>query len=307
MKISPEKSSKLDGTERTGLLIAHFGATAEIQDELGHTVYCHIRKNCEPVITGDNVLWQPEHDGKGIIVGCLPRKSLLARPEHKHKSKPVAANIDAIVIVGAPATFSEYLLDRYLIAAENLQIPPMILLNKIDLLSEANREELHQRLNVYASMGYPVIYSSIFTKHGLSDLEKFFRDKTSVLVGASGVGKSSIISGFVPQQIIMIGETSAKGIGKHTTTGTRLYHLPHGGKLIDSPGVREFSLWNINQAELLNGFIEFKKYLGQCKFRDCRHLKEPGCALQLAANNHEISATRLESYRKLAETLSTNI
>lgn len=292
-------SAKLVGNEREGLLVAHFGAHAEIQDEFGKIIYCHIRKNMEPVITGDRILWQMEADNTGVIVACLPRKSLLGRPEKKGRIKPVAANIDAIIIVAAPATFSEHLLDRYLIAAENLQIPPVILLNKIDLLSSHDRDGLHQRLNVYEKVGYPVIYSSVLSKHGLTELDNFFRNKTSVLVGASGVGKSSIISSFLPEQTIAVGDTSAKGLGKHTTTATRLYHLQHGGQLIDSPGVREFGLWHASPAEILNGFIEFKKYLGHCKFRDCKHLKEPGCALQKAVQDNEISASRLESYKQL--------
>lgn len=299
MKISHTKSGKLDGTEREGLLVAHFGATAEIEDEFGKIIYCHIRKNLEPVITGDRILWQTDKDGTGIIVACLPRKSLLAHPGKHNKYKPVAANIDAMIIVTAPAAFSEHLLDRYLIAAENLKITPLILLNKMDLLEKHKHLKLEPRLAVYEKAGYNVIYSSVLTKNGLSALDHFFRNKTCVLVGASGVGKSSIIANFIPEKNIVIGETTVKGIGKHTTTSTRLYHLPHGGNLIDSPGVREFSLWNASQTEILNGYKEFQKYLGHCKFRDCHHMKEPGCAIQNAVDQHEISATRLESYRSM--------
>jgi ribosome biogenesis GTPase len=301
MKISHSKLGKLDGTERQGLLIAHFGATAEIQDETGNIIYCHIRKNLEPVITGDHILWKMESDNSGVIVGCLPRKSLLARPEKKGKVKPVAANIDAVIIVTAPATLSEHLLDRYLVATETLRIPAIILLNKMDLLNDTNRETIQNRLAVYEKIGYHVIYSSALTKDGLSTLDAFLHDKTGVLVGSSGVGKSSIIATFLPEQSIVMGETSAAGLGKHTTTATRLYHLPHRGNLIDSPGVREFGLWNATHAELLQGFIEFEKYKGLCKFRDCKHLKEPGCILQQAAEEHEISLARLESYRKMCE------
>lgn len=297
------KIGKLDGSEKEGLLIAHYGANAEIQDEYGKVIYCHIRKNLEPVITGDRVLWQPEPDNTGVIVGCLPRKSLLAHPGKHGKSKPVAANIDAMIIVTAPATLSEHLLDRYLIAAENLKIAPIILLNKMDLLDKHNKEDIEKRLAVYANIGYPLIYSSVVTKHGLSDLNKFLQDKTSVLVGASGVGKSSIIDNFIPEEHVMIGETSNKGIGKHTTTSTRLYHLPHGGYLIDSPGVREFNLWHVNFDELLHGFVEFRKYFGHCKFRDCKHMREPHCAIQTAAQQHEISMSRLESYKQLMHEL----
>lgn len=299
MKKSHSKPGKLDGTEREGLLIAYFGATAEIEDEFGKIIYCHVRKNLENIITGDRVLWHMEQDGSGVIVSFLPRTSLLAHPGKHHKAKPVAANVDAMIIVSAPATFSTHLLDRYLIAAANLNIPPLILLNKSDLLNTDNHSKVNEPLSVYEKIGYPVLYSSVVNKRGLLDLSNFLQNKTCVLVGTSGVGKSSIIANFIPEQKIAVGETSNKGIGKHTTTSTRLYHLAHGGNLIDSPGVREFGLWNANAQEILNGFIEFKKYLGNCKFRDCKHLKEPGCALKKAAENNEISPLRLESYLKM--------
>ncbi len=299
MKKSHTKPGKLDGTEREGLLIAYFGAHAEIEDEFGKIIYCHVRKNLENVITGDKILWQTEHDGSGVIVGCLPRKSLLAHPGKHGKSKPIAANIDTIIIVSAPATFSTHLLDRYLIAAENLKIPPLIVLNKTDTLTEKNKIEIETQLATYGKINYPIIQSSIFTKNGLIELEKFLENKTCALVGTSGVGKSSLISRFVPNQTIAVGETSIKGIGKHTTTATHLYHTAKGGKLIDSPGVREFGLWNATPQELFDGFVEFKPYVGSCKFRDCRHLKEPACALKQAAADNKISLQRLESYQKM--------
>ncbi len=299
MKNTFLKAGNLDGTERTGLLVANFGANAEVQDENNNIIYCHIRKNLDTVITGDNVLWQPDKDGTGVIVGCLPRKSLLARPEKKKKSKPIAANIDSIIVVTAPATFSEYLIDRYLIAAENLKIPVVILLNKKDLLTEENYKDVHNRLDVYKNIGYNVLYSCALSPGGLTELETFLQHRTCVLVGTSGVGKSSIIAKFLPEKTIQIGETSAAGLGKHTTTHTRLYHLDNGGNLIDSPGIREFALWHVGLNELIAGFIEFDKFFGHCKFRDCKHLKEPECALQLAAEKNEISLSRLESYRKM--------
>lgn len=303
MKISHTKAGKLDGSEREGLLIAHFGSSAEIEDETGKIIHCHIRKNLEPVITGDRVLWQIEQKDEGVIVGCVPRKSLLAHPGKHGRSKPVAANIDALIIVAAPATLSEHLLDRYLIAAENLKIPPLILLNKMDLLPQF--PNIEKRLAVYEDIGYHILYSSAHTKHGLAALSKFLQDKTCVLVGASGVGKSSLIDSFIPNHAIAIGETSAKGLGKHTTTSTRLYHLDHGGNIIDSPGVREFGLWNATAEEITNGFAEFKKYLGHCKFRDCHHLKEPGCALKQAVIDGGINAVRFESYLKMMSEHST--
>ena len=292
---------KLDGTEQEGLIIAHFGASAEVEDNAGHVYHCHLRRNAEPSITGDHVLWRLEQDNKtGIVASVLPRQSLLARPERKNKLKLIAANVDAIIIATAPAPLlSERLIDRYLVAAANLNIPAAILLNKIDLLTEQELTELKAALSVYQKMGYPVIYSSIY-QDGLKDLGEYLLGKTSVLVGASGVGKSSIIAAFTGLTDIMIGEVStAARLGKHTTTTTRLYHLPQGGNLIDSPGVREFSLWHLPPSDILQGFIDFRPYLGACQFRNCSHHSEPGCGLLEAVAENKISPDRWASYQEI--------
>lgn len=295
-----KKPEKLLGNEREGLLVAHFGASAEVEDSEGHIIRCHLPRNLEFVITGDRVLWRPEADNAGVIVALLPRKSLLVRPEQSGKLKPAAANIDAIIIATAPPpVLSEHLIDRYIVAAENLKITPIILLNKIDLLDDNSRPLVMKRLSLYEKIGYRVIYSSAITKDGLSELDAFLHEKTCVLVGQSGVGKSSITSTFVPDRDIRVGETSAKGLGKHTTTMTRLFHLPHGGNLIDSPGVREFGLWHMNKDEILQGFVELRQFTNRCRFRDCQHTNEPGCVIQKAIEDGEITTQRFESYKEM--------
>lgn len=302
------KPAKLLGTEREGLLITTFGATAELEDEYGNIIRCHIRKNADPVITGDRVYWILENDGTGTILGPLPRKSLLSRPENAHHFKLIAANIDHVIIVTAPPpVLSEDMIDRYLVAAELLHIQPIILLNKMDLLDNEAREQILLRLSVYEKIGYTVIYSSTYTRDGLNQLDQFLREKTCVLVGASGVGKSSIIAALTSEQTIRVAEVShSSGLGKHTTTTTHLYHLPHGGNLIDSPGVREFGLWHATPDELLQGFIEFKNFMHGCKFRDCKHQKEPGCVIREAVSNHEIDERRFQSYCKMLAHLASS-
>lgn len=299
-----KNTEKLTGKEHEGLLIAHFGASAEVEDSSGTIFHCHLKKNQDPVITGDYVYWRLEADNAGVVVGHKPRKSLLSRPENQKKTKLIAANIDAMIIVSAPPPIlSEYLIDRYLIAAENLKITPVILLNKNDLLDQSNYDDVTNRLNIYKNIGYQVIYSNIFSPDGLKQINDFLHNKTCVLVGTSGVGKSSIISRFVPEEAIKIGDTSEAGLGKHTTTVTRLYHLPHGGSLIDSPGIREFGLWNMDKKDVLKGFREFTPFLTQCKFRDCQHHKEPGCALQKAITENKIHASRFASYQEIIKNL----
>jgi ribosome biogenesis GTPase / thiamine phosphate phosphatase len=297
-KIFEKPVVKLKGNEQEGLIVAHFGATAEVCSLSGQKYRCHLRKNSEPCITGDRVLWRKESEQTGIVVALLPRTSLLSRPETSTRNKLIAANIDAIIIVTSPPPIlSLKMLDRYLVAAENLSIQPIILLNKMDLLKPNALEVLEETLALYEKIGYPVIYSTTRLPNGLDRLKTVLANKIAVLVGVSGVGKSSIISALTHQADIMIGDVSeSTGLGKHTTTATRLYHLPTGGALIDSPGVREFALWHMSPDAILQGFIDFKPYVDQCKFSNCKHQSEPGCALRQALEDKKIDERRWQSY-----------
>lgn len=270
----------------------------EVDD--GQVFQCHLRRNQELPVVGDKVSFQPEINNTGTILSIEPRYSLLARGDGHGKTKAIAANIDILLIVmSPPPIFSEYLIDRYLVAAELLKIQPVLVLNKADLLDDQSRTEAMRRLQAYQNIPYPIVLSSIYIQDGLQDLALQIKSKTAVLVGPSGVGKSSIISALGGHDAIAVGEVSSKGTGKHTTTATRLYHLPEGGQLIDSPGVREFNLWAVAQKDVLKGFKEFQPFLGGCKFRDCQHVVEPGCAVQAALASGKISAERHESYQKL--------
>lgn len=288
---------------QSGLVISYFGNSVAVEADDGQVFQCHLRRNQELPVVGDRVRWQLEADNTGLVIEIEPRQSLLSRGsrgEGRGKSKALAANIDALLVVmSPPPIFSEYLIDRYMVAAELLGIHPILVLNKEDLLSEACRAATLERLQAYRNIPYPAILSSTYTKNGLDELAELIKGKMAVLVGPSGVGKSSIISALGNHDAIQVGEVSAKGTGKHTTTATRLYHLPQGGRLIDSPGVREFNLWQISQQDVLRGFKEFKPFLGQCRFRDCVHMAEPGCAVQQACTDGIISGQRYASYQEL--------
>jgi ribosome biogenesis GTPase len=286
--------------QHPGEVVAYFGDKVEVETKEGNIIVCYLRRSNATPVAGDQVMWQYENDNKGVVTQILDRRSLLVKPDYRGKLKPIAANIDAIIIVMAPPpVFSEYLIDRYAIAAELLKIQPILLLNKVDLLTEEHREETMARLEPYQKMGYSVILMSAKQKHGLDDLLLALKQKTGVLVGPSGVGKSSIINAILMNQEIRIGDLSASGAGKHTTTTVRLYHLPEGGNLIDSPGIRDFNLWAVSKEEINKGFIEFHPFAGKCRFRNCGHKSEPECAVLQAVAEGDISAARLQSYREL--------
>jgi ribosome biogenesis GTPase / thiamine phosphate phosphatase len=298
------------GNEQSGLVIANYGSQVDVEcqngEEEGLISRCHLRANLETPVTGDQVIWR-SGDPTGVVVAVEARKSELTRPDIQGKQRTIAANIDYIVIVLAPIPEPHYqLIDRYLIAAESVSIKPLILLNKFDLVTDENRLKLKELLAIYPQLGYQVLEASTKTQNGLDALEIILKDRVSVFVGQSGVGKSSLIKSLLPGVDVKIGELSEKNAeGMHTTTTAKLFHFPRGGDLIDSPGVREFGLWHMQREQILDGFVEFRPYLGRCKFRNCLHDNEPGCELQEAVIRGDISKDRVKSFELIAKSLET--
>jgi ribosome biogenesis GTPase len=289
------------GPEQHGVVVAHFGTQVAVENEDGLGQRCHLRANLEGLVTGDEVVWCAG-DSTGVVVAARPRNSVLRRPDPYGGLKPVAANIDQVIIVVAPLPEAHAnLIDRYLVAAEASAIEPVILLNKVDLL-EADpdlADTLDDLLMPYIQLGYRVLRASA-REGGLEALRAALDGRTSAFVGQSGVGKSSLVNALLPEAAMRVGELSEqRGKGTHTTTTAQLFHLPSGGTLIDSPGIREFGLWHMSREDVERGFVEFRPFLGSCRFRNCQHRQEPGCAILEGLRTGAISRRRLDSYRHI--------
>ncbi|MCK5091667.1 MAG: small ribosomal subunit biogenesis GTPase RsgA [Gammaproteobacteria bacterium] len=305
------------GSEQIGTIISHHGRSVIVEDTQSKLIRCSVRQNLKALVCGDSVVWQPinKEDGdnreetnqQGIVTAIQPRSSLLARQLPGGEIKSVAANVDQIVImVATKPALSEPLIDRYLVNAEITGIKPVIIVNKIDLLDEDGFIELKQRMKLYSDIGYPVLFFSVKQDIGINQVTEKLNQKTSILVGQSGVGKSSLVKQLLPEQEITIGKLGDTDLGKHTTTTSVLYHLPCGGNLIDSPGVRDFGVWHIDKDNITKGFVEFKDYQGKCKFRNCSHTIEPECAFKGGVESGKISQRRLESYLSIVKSIEEN-
>lgn len=282
----------------TGLASAVFGRHFVVETRDGEWFSCVMRGKKGGVACGDKVEFRITAPGQGVIEEILPRESLLYRSD-AFKEKIIAANVtQIIVVVAAVPSFSEELINRCLVAAESQNIPVIIVLNKADL-AEPTQTAI-RILELYAALGYPLLKLSAI--NDISVLRPYLEDQVSVLAGQSGMGKSTILNALVPEAQRMTAEIStALDSGCHTTTHSRLYHINANSAVIDSPGIQAFGLNHIKVENLAWGFIEFHPYIGQCKFHNCRHLNEPGCALIYAAENGKINARRLAFYHKLLE------
>lgn len=293
------KNKSADNDLADGLVITRYSRHVQIEDTQGKLIRCSIRPNLETLVAGDRIIWQNEGNNQGVVVSIYPRTSILAKPTSATLAKPVAANITQLIIVIAPKPeISWPLLDSYLVMAETLHLKAVILLNKTDLESDLIKKQL---LINYQNLNYPIIFTNKEYPDSLNQLKEVLNHQISVFVGQSGVGKSSLISGILPEEEnISTGELSEiSELGRHTTSNSRYYHLPSGGALIDSPGVREFNLWHISAAEIARGYTEFKTYLSQCKFRNCTHKDTPFCAIIKALDEGLISTKRYENFNKL--------
>ncbi len=304
-KIQDDKLQLDESSTQTARVISHHGRQLYAETENFEKIKCKIRQNLGDIACGDYVLLQQALNATGesqnVVIAVKERTNLLVKTGFAGAIKPVAANIGQLVIVTAllPRP-NPYLIDRYLTSAENLPAKALIVINKIDLLDDETKIVADELTKLYESIGYHVICTSIKQNIGIDELSQALSNTTSILVGLSGVGKSSLVKAILPKEEIKIGETSkSTGEGKHTTTVSALYHLKDNGIIIDSPGVRDFTPINKTQEEITHGFIDVRKFNGACKFANCSHQNEPGCAMKEAVKNGDLNPQRFNNYLRL--------
>lgn len=284
-----------------GLILTHLGKALAVESTSGEIVLCHSRRRIADVAVGDRVLWEPCEGGEGRVVEVLPRRNVLVRPARGGKLRTVAANLDRVWVVVALQPEPDFLLvDQILAVCQYRRIDAELLLNKIDL--PGDYAELERALGDYAAASYRVHTISIRQGLGLESVRHALGQGCSMLAGQSGVGKSSLTNALLPDKSLRTNELSRKsGLGRHTTTAATLYHLPGGGDLIDSPGVSVFGLAAMTGRDLAEGYREFHPFLTHCRFNDCRHVEDKGCAVRQAVDRRHISAARYARYRRLLE------
>lgn len=284
---------------KEGLVISHLGQGIAVESD-GEIILCQPLRKLDTVTVGDKVLWSQVAPEQGRLEALLPRKSVLTRPSRNEKIRPVAANIDNVFVVFAVEPFCDFLLlDQYLAICENRDFKASLILNKTDLPIAA---EIEQELQTYIALGYDLFRVSANQPESLSTLKNALRDQISIFTGQSGVGKSSLTNALIPNKNLKTNTVSATTKhGRHTTTAATLYHLPEGGDLIDSPGVAIFGLADISRGQLAHGYREFQPFLEKCKFNDCAHHQDKGCAVREAVEKGEISNARYARFLKLHE------
>jgi ribosome biogenesis GTPase len=291
-----------------GLVVSTHGRHVIVEDEQGGRLICHPRGKKSEAVVGDRVLWQPtlEGSGEGLIVQVEERRNLLYRQD-EWRSKSFAANLDQVLVwIAVEPVFSEAQLTRALLAARYADIPVTIVLNKIDL---PGADTARQRLAPYVAMGYPVVEMSLKadTDAAKAQVMPLLQGKASLVLGPSGAGKSTLINTLLPNARAEVGEISqALNSGRHTTTTSLWYWLDdsHESAVIDSPGFQEFGLHHIAPTELAKWMPDIAAHIADCRFYNCTHRQEPGCAVRAAAERGEISPMRLSLYTGLFDELS---
>ncbi|MBI0165839.1 ribosome small subunit-dependent GTPase A [Snodgrassella alvi] len=284
----------------TAQIITSFGRRFMVRTHAGKTYEATTRKKRVDFACGDEVHISHINQQQAVIEDYLPRRSLLYRQDAT-RSKLIAANVTLMLIVlAAVPTPSELLLQRALLAAEAADIPPLIVLNKADLLQ--NKLWL-EKLAFYQSLGYQVI--NISALYNVAELRQYLQGERAILLGQSGMGKSTLTNALLGNEQARVGDISAAlDSGRHTTTHAQLYDLDAHSQLIDSPGLQAFGLHHLSVSNLLHYFPDMRQYIGKCRFHNCTHRQEPGCALKQAAADGKLKPERLQFLQSITDELT---
>jgi ribosome biogenesis GTPase len=283
-------------TSGSGIVLASYGRGVLVQAG-AESLHCSLKGRKQRIVCGDRVRWayQPANDGASVE-SIEPRRNLIERIDNRGRPEPVAANIDRLAIVVAPEPAPDwFLVDRYWAGAELKEIQSLLVINKSDLGSEA----LQAEIAVYRSLGLACIETASASGIGLPALNDAIAGNVTLLVGQSGVGKSSIVNALAPAASAQTSELTRDAEGRHTTTTARWYRLGSDTAIVDAPGVRDFAPPASLVRASERGFVEIHALSVDCRFKDCRHMEEPGCAVRSAVLNGLIAARRYESYRRL--------
>ncbi|RMH74350.1 MAG: ribosome small subunit-dependent GTPase A [Gemmatimonadetes bacterium] len=306
---------KNDTRHFSGLVTRALGQTIYVRpDGTADEIICYLRKTLKqdptvlsPIAVGDWVQCeQAPNDERGVITEILPRKNKLSRqssPIVGSKEDILAANLDQIIIVVAAAQPDPTVpkIDRFLVIAEACEIPAVLVFNKMDIAPP----ELDSLIQIYASIGYPCLKISAKTGENIDQLKTILQDKLSVLIGFSGVGKSTTLNAIEPDLSLRVGKISQKtGKGRHTTTAAQMFDLSLGGAIVDTPGLKELSIWGIDKVGLSLCYPEMVPLLDNCYFDDCIHVTEPNCAVKAALDAGQIHPMRYESYCRILQNLA---
>lgn len=297
-----------------GTVIRSSGSVYGVRAADGTLVDCRVKghfrlkgiRSTNPVAVGDHVRFDVREDGTAYIVEILERKNCIVRKASNlsKQSHILAANLDLcflIVTINHPATATTFI-DRFLAAAEAYRVPVVLVFNKIDLYNETERKELEYLTALYESIGYRCLHTSATECNGIEELKAVMQGKVSLLAGNSGVGKSSIVNAIAPEIAARVGEISRiHGTGMHTTTYTEMFEFMPGSYIVDTPGVKGFGTYDMEVEEISHYFVEFFELSKECRYGNCTHTHEPGCAVLEALENGRLAPSRYQSYLSMLE------
>ena len=297
-----------------GTVIRSSGSVYGVRAVDGTFVECRVKGNfrlkgirsTNPVAVGDNVVFDVREDGTAYIVEILERKNYIVRKASNlsKQSHILAANLDQcflVVTISHPVTSTTFI-DRFLASAEAYRVPVTLVFNKADLYDQSENEELEYLTALYKSIGYRSIVTSVLQGTGIEELKAEMNGKVSLFAGNSGVGKSSLVNAVAPQLEAKVGEISKiHDTGMHTTTYTEMFEIMPGSYIVDTPGVKGFGTYNMEAGEISHYFVEFFELSKECKYGNCTHTHEPGCAVLAALERGEIAPSRYQSYLSMLE------